>query len=354
METGSMEDWDPRRQLPAGHFFVSWGDVYQVFTAFPTGLPGIGEGLQARGYLTAAITANPLDVGSGLLASGFDLVASGATPGAAVNRLAREVIEHAPRDRPLALLVHYMDVHEYRSWAAGGGAAIRDEQTLRNEYARRVAESDRHLGDLLDSWSARHPLSESLVAFFSDHGEHLAEAGEGGLRHGDSMDEVLLRIPLVVSYPTANGIPAGVENRPVSLADLAPTVLEAAGASEAAVLPFSGRSLRSALPDERPLFADHQLSGDELSSISQGDLKLIVNWTLNARSLRELPPAANEAAKAGEATWELDDPERRRALEAAFDSYLEAAEARAGELRFERDIDAERLREQLRVLGYAE
>ena len=94
--------------------------------------------------------------------------------------------------------------------------------------AEQVRAADRHLGALLDAWSRRRSYDESLIVFFSDHGEHLYEEGTL-LYHGQTMADALLHVPLVVKYPAALGREPEATERPTSLVDLAPTVLDAVG-----------------------------------------------------------------------------------------------------------------------------
>ena len=75
---------------------------------------------------------------------------------------------------------------------------------------------------MLDEWSRRRGLDDSLVVFFSDHGEHLPSDPEGVFGHGQSMHEALLHIPLVVKFPRSAGVEPGLSATPASLVDLAP------------------------------------------------------------------------------------------------------------------------------------
>jgi arylsulfatase A-like enzyme len=240
-----------------------------------------------------------------------------------------------------------MDVHEYRSWAPARDSRAFDRTSLLRNYEQRVRETDASLDALLRIWDQTQDVDESLIAFYSDHGEHLGEPGRPDERHGDSLDEVVLRVPLVVHYPDGR---RGVDERPVALVDLGATVLDVAGARDGA--PIHGRSLRTAAAEaERVIFADHQLDGDELSAVRAGERKLLVNWSRDERRL--LRPGAFPADVA-ENEWSVSEPERQRELEAIFDAYVEEADAFAGTMESDVEIDAEALRERLRAIGYAD
>ena len=91
--------------------------------------------------------------------------------------------------------------------------------------------------------------SETLLILTSDHGQGVIPAHRMGdatipqkFDHGEVVCDEVLRIPLVIS---GAGVTPGVCDTPVSLADIAPTVLEACGV--AAPGPMDGRSLLPAV-----------------------------------------------------------------------------------------------------------
>ncbi len=354
IETGVWNDRERRRVLPPGQFSVGWGGAHHIFTAYPDRLSTLGERLQKGGYATAAVVSNVFYTSSGLLDEGFDVVLdTNGVPGSEVNRLAFEVLERFDPDRPLLLLVHYMDVHEYWNWAGRDGSET-DRDVVLAEYARRVEDTDRHLGALLAVWDRDRGLAESLISFYADHGEHLGEPDRLGAGHGGSMDEVLLHIPFLVHYPRSLGIPPGTEERPVSLVDLAPTLLEAAGIPQEGA-PLHGTSLLQLNgldpTSARQVHADYQLSGDELSSVRAGSKKFLVNLT---RGTRELVEPGETGGLVPETRWRVEDPVQQADLERAYETYTARAEAFGAELRSSRVIDAEELEERLRAIGYVE
>ncbi len=145
---------------------------------------------------------------------------------------------------------------------------ITDDQTqaIRRKYRCRIESLlsvDDGVGRILDALEAAGELENTLVVFTSDngffHGEHRVQTGK------NRVYEEAVRVPLVIRGP---GVPAGVTVDDLAInADLAPTILEAAGV--AAGLPQDGRSL---LP-----FAAHpkRLHGRELllekGSVVDGD-----------------------------------------------------------------------------------
>jgi choline-sulfatase len=103
-------------------------------------------------------------------------------------------------------------------------------RALRRAYYALVSYVDRKLGELLDVVP-----DDTLVIFTSDHGDMLAERAMVQKR---CFYEWSARIPLIVRHPDRR---TGVVDTPVSLLDVAPTILAAAGADER--LPMDGVDL---------------------------------------------------------------------------------------------------------------
>ena len=99
------------------------------------------------------------------------------------------------------------------------------------------------------------------------------------------MDDVLLRVPLAISYP-GRAHAGKVVNKPVSLIDIPPTILDVIGETDASGM-FHGETLYSNdLGPERTFFADFQFIADSLGSVRTGPRKLVVN--LEDESVQEL------------------------------------------------------------------
>ena len=106
-------------------------------------------------------------------------------------------------------------------------------------YDGQIAAMDRAVGRLL-----RDNLS-TLVVVTSDHGEALGDHGEQ--EHGLFVYDAVLHVPLVIRLPDRRGAGTRVDTR-VRLADVAPTLIEAAGLKLPAAM--QGESLMSLV---RPL-----------------------------------------------------------------------------------------------------
>lgn len=161
------------------------------------------------------------------------------------------------------------------------GELVLDERERRyvsDLYDGDVACADRRVGAFLDAARNEGLLENTIVVLLSDHGEefweHLPQRSAG---HGHSLYQELIQVPFVVVAP---GIPAGVRVRtPVSLLDVAPTLLDLAGIPPDAL--HQGRSLAPSLrgggePEVVPVFSESVEYGPDRFSVIEGRLKAIV------------------------------------------------------------------------------
>jgi len=127
---------------------------------------------------------------------------------------------------------------------AGGEAKIdlrladeADIANMKRHYYANITTVDEMLGNVLDALEERDWLDNSLLIFCSDHGEML---GDHGLPYKWLMYDPIVHIPMVVRHPGSIKNPSEVTDL-VSLMDIGPTVLEAAGIDAPTYL--EGRSL---------------------------------------------------------------------------------------------------------------
>ena len=118
--------------------------------------------------------------------------------------------------------------------------------TARRAYYGSVSFVDRLIGQVLSALADCGLNDDTVVLFTSDHGEML---GERGLWFKKVFYEPSVRVPLVICLPDAPA-PQRVET-PVSLVDLAPTLIDLANNSEqfACVEPLEGESLLPMISD---------------------------------------------------------------------------------------------------------
>ena len=190
-------------------------------------VPTLAKTLSAAGFATGAfVSAFPLDRRFGLNA-GFaeysDRMPRGARGRLENERPGRDAVDDAlawfrttksagPRT---FLWVHLFEPHAPYG-QAGSGRPVADR------YDDEVAESDVQIGRILDALGP--DAASSVIVVASDHGEAFGEHGE--VSHSLFVYDTTLRVPLVVAGP---GVPARTVGTPVSLVDVAPTVLPLLG-----------------------------------------------------------------------------------------------------------------------------
>jgi choline-sulfatase len=141
-----------------------------------------------------------------------------------------DLYDHDAIDMPTvaALPPERHDAHSRRIMAGieADMAHVTDEQVrrARHAYYANTSYVDHWLGRLCDTLEAAELLDDTIIMFTSDHGDML---GERGLWYKMNFFEWSCRVPLIMAGP---GLPEGrVIKNNVSLVDLFPTLLEAAG-----------------------------------------------------------------------------------------------------------------------------
>src|SRR5919106_4221517 len=118
------------------------------------------------------------------------------------------------------------------------GLSAAQVRTARHAYFAAISYVDERIGELLAALRGAGLADETVVVFTADHGEML---GERGLWYKMSFFEHSARVPLIVSAP--GRVRAGRAAEPVSLLDLAPTLLELAADTGADEIELDGASL---------------------------------------------------------------------------------------------------------------
>ena len=345
-ESGSDEP------VPPGFFVRPYAGQDVLITTFSRQLETLPERLRLQGYGTGLVVSNPLYYTSGLYRDGGDIVArTGVVPGAAVTEQALAVLEGMDAARPTFMLVHYLDVHQWKPWYFDKNHPdlARSELTeadVKASYRQSVRETDAAIGALLRGWDDALGLDQSLVIFYSDHGESLLDR-RSVTGHGNSMVEELLHVPLLVRYPAAVPQRPLFDGRSASLMDIYPTVLAVAGCAPSELGSAGGRSLLAEALPERLLFADFQLFKDELSAVRLGPYKLTFNFTANTRALVDtsLQPTGKDEVPHADAALE-------RTLVERFARYRDEGLAFAETLIADFQSDAASAEQDLRQLGY--
>jgi N-sulfoglucosamine sulfohydrolase len=138
--------------------------------------------------------------------------------------------------QPFFAVFNLVDTHEARSWVSPDDTLVTDPDAVevppyypdtpavRRQLAKHydnIARMDARVGEILAQLEADGHADDTIVFFWSDHGDGLPRAKRWLYDSG-------LRVPLIVRWP--DGLePGTVDDRLISLIDLAPTVLSVAG-----------------------------------------------------------------------------------------------------------------------------
>jgi choline-sulfatase len=150
-----------------------------------------------------------------------------------------------------------MDVWANEAHETDAFPAIADpdaQRHVRRAYFGLVTYIDRKLGELVRTLEETGQLDDTVVVFTSDHGDML---GERGMVQKRTFYEWSVRVPLVVRYPDGRRAGETVAS-PVSLLDLAPTLLDLAAVPEEERLRLDGVSLLAEDP-ERIVFSEYHV-----------------------------------------------------------------------------------------------
>jgi arylsulfatase A-like enzyme len=141
----------------------------------------------------------------------------------------------------------------------------RDFEILRSLYRAELAYLDHRLEELHQMFEDKNAAAETVFLIMGDHGENIGE--HGLMDHQYSLNKELLNVPLIIAGE--NFAQTGAVNRPVYLADVAPTVLDLADVSSP--VEFPGLSLRkpSTLPKKRVRFAEYLAPQPEIETLRE-------------------------------------------------------------------------------------
>jgi arylsulfatase A-like enzyme/Tfp pilus assembly protein PilF len=323
----------------------------------PASVPYLPELLRARGYDTAAFVGSLILDPRGALAPGFDRGFETYDAGFRIRRgredryqtmerRAEAVVERARqwlearKAGPFLLWVHLYDAHDpYEAPAPFG------RRYAAAPYDGEIAYVDAQVGRLVDALRARGLYDDTVLAVLADHGEALGENGE--TTHGVFLYDATIQVPLLLKLPGGRLAGRRAKVR-AGLVDLAPTVLQAAGAPVPAAM--QGEPLlpwiEAPNPPERPAYAetDYPRRAFGWSPLASWRSERFLFVQAPRRELYDL--AADPGARRNLAEMRGPVADRIAAQMEAFRGRTSAGEPATG-----RRIDPE-LAEKLAALGY--
>jgi arylsulfatase A-like enzyme len=365
----------------------------------------LAECLKNRGYTTVAISSSPVVTRSntayslGGFEQGFDVFDESVAYGPETNwqwRSPEGVVEKALKwvdkaDRPLFLFLYIVDPHsDYRcpepfnsrfdpsyigkEEVARGKVASYEEKTLKGLdpglderdirhlvalYDGEIAYADSQLARLVTHLEQRGRLDGTVLALTSDHGEEFLE--HGGLQHGYTLYNEVIRVPLVIRYPPR--IPEGtvIQGRVLESLDMTPTLLDLAGMAKPAGM--QGESLMAMIRDREATWRAHAVSESPFA-----DKKALVTgrWKyIFSPGTRPLHPTLRAETGPARSLYDLEEdagelrdvyaehPEIAAGLHAILLDSLPRAERERLAVRKDLEMHPD-VREQLKSLGYLE
>jgi len=142
------------------------------------------------------------------------------------NKLYRAALMPLPKMPPqYEALQTYMNRYQNRYKYRDQGLDLNLVRLMRAYYYACISFIDFQIGRILQALEETGRLDRTLILFTSDHGEFLGDYGCFGKR---SMLDAAARVPLIVRYPERFKAGQGCQV-PVSLVDVMPTFLAAAG-----------------------------------------------------------------------------------------------------------------------------
>jgi arylsulfatase A-like enzyme len=266
--------------------------------ALPESATTLAEALLGVGYATGAVITNGNVSSAYGFSQGFEFFSymMESLRRKRVHRLAEEAHEEAenwlrslPPDQPFFLYLHTSEPHE--PYAPSNDPDTWSEISHRMDdravdlpegaiselvalYYAEITQNDTAFGELRDSLEAAGVWDDTLVIFTSDHGEEFGD--HGGFRHGKTVFDEQVKIPLIIKTPAPQEIRRVSEV--VQQLDIYPTILDLLGLPTDSSLP--GRSLLQgpADLDSRPAFSHLDLDGNRSESVIVGQWKLIRKW----------------------------------------------------------------------------
>jgi arylsulfatase A-like enzyme len=377
-------------------FYPSEANVRRSPNRLPASISSLATQFRKAGYRTVGIASN-LWFTIGALFQGFDdwenlddeiadfLRGTANATEQTTEGLSEQITQrglkalNAHREHPIFLFLHYFDIHsdyvsrpefeglflpgDFRSKSRLDGSTKqlslikagtielndREQEELRILYDAGIRQLDDRLAPLFDWIEKEVGWKQALVVVTSDHGEAFFEH-DSNVSHGDAQYQEQIRVPLIMA---GGELPAGLRiTEPVSIVDIAPTLLGAAGIIPANPLPgydLARHWEKGEVPgSSRAIYAQSapSVNRDWLRAVRRGHHKLIINTKLGTRELYDLSADPAETENLAAAQPELT--RRLAALLAAFERRHPDPER---EPEFEID---EATRERLRALGYTE
>jgi len=245
------------------------------------------------------------------------------------------------REKPFFIFINYMEAHSpygdtpYRKKfrknltrqeldevnelgkivAHNGTITEKQRKMLIDLYDADLLYLDKRIGELLTYLRKINTLDDTIVIITADHGEHLGDHDLVG--HGNSLYDVLIRIPLIIRYPKAFNDPGKISEQ-FCLTELFPLLTSLLGIEEAwETVPGKNMKLREFLDNHDATFAEMWKPTMKALRINDG-AKYIINKTRGEELFFDLDSDSGE-----ENNLNRNLPSQARKLVGEFEELLE-------------------------------
>ncbi|HPQ14264.1 MAG TPA: sulfatase [Bryobacteraceae bacterium] len=219
-----------------------------------------------------------------------------------------------------------------------------------SQYDGGIAYVDAHIGQVIQWLKRRGVYNNTMIVVVSDHGEQFGE--KNLVLHGNSIYQALLHVPMVIKFPGNKR--TGVVDEPVSLIDVAPTILSALE------LPvpenMQGIDLLTSDPANRkqlfsesfPCPALHRSDCPQEGCRAQAVFSWPLKYASSSSGRRELFDLAKDSREDHNILGK--EPQVAKELSLELSRWLKTVPVKAGQ---QSGIEAETL-QQLKSLGYVQ
>ena len=235
-------------------------------------LPYLPDLLHHHGYHTAAFlgayildpaaAAPGFDRGFDLYDGHFNQRKPGEDRYKSIERRAEDVANRAlgwlsrHQQQPFFIWLHFYDPHD----------PYDPPEPFKTKYASQpydgeIAYTDSIVGSFVEVLRKHGLYDNSVIAIAADHGEAFGEHGEE--RHGMFLYDETIHVPLLLKLPAGRSGGERVEER-VALADIAPSLLEAAGVPVPSTM--QAHSLLASIPGKKTTGAAKNSAGSPASN----------------------------------------------------------------------------------------
>jgi len=253
----------------------------------------LAEHMQAAGYATIGVTANPNANATFGFDQGYDLYRDTGVlwrDGYQRDKVsARQVVaillyylRQLPRDRRFFAKLITVDAHApYRNRIAYAAEVEAFGRSEIDRYDRQIRYTDQIIGHLIRKL-VQLGRTNLLIIITADHGEAFGRHRPGDKSHGDHLYDTTIWVPFILYHPQLAKQPRRIAT-PVEGVDITPTVLELLGL-QAGAEKLEGRSLAGAvLHGEElsplPLYTvETAYRSSNKSAVLSNGMKLIVDW----------------------------------------------------------------------------